>query len=328
MDEQTRASLVSWMDGLTRRFGLAPGTPRRAASYVDRVLSARTLSTTPPSDYEQGLLGAAAVFAAAKYEDGSTVSKLNAADIARYCGFATSREVIRAERDMLAALRYELGGPTTCYTVAGHFTGDNEGEPQDLEIQRVAPDQLAEDSEVGTSLVDDGYLQQLMPSVVAASAVLFAICIVFALFSEFELGLLGAAAVFAAAKYEDGSTVSKLNAVDIARYCGFATSREVIRAEREMLAALLYELGGPTTYYTVAGHLITRYSEGEQDLEIQKLAPQLAEDSEVGTSLVDAGYLLQLMPSAVAASTVFFAICIIFAPFSECISVENLVFQL
>jgi hypothetical protein len=112
MDHQTRASLMSWMDGFTRRFGLAPGTPRRAASYVDRVMSARTLSTTPLSDYELGLLGAAAVFAAAKYEDGSTVSKLNAAGIASYCGFATSKEVIRAEREMLAALRYELGGPT------------------------------------------------------------------------------------------------------------------------------------------------------------------------------------------------------------------------
>ncbi|KAM0877038.1 hypothetical protein ACQ4PT_035776 [Festuca glaucescens] len=184
MDEQTRASLVSWMDGITRRFGLAPGTPRRAASYGDRVLSARTLSTTPPSDYELGLLGAAAVFAAAKYKDGSTVSKLNAAGIARYCGFATSKEVIDTEREMLAALRYELGGPTACYTVADHLiTRDSQGE-QDLEIQRLAPDQLAEDSEVGTSLVHDGYLQQLMPSVVAASAVFFAICIVFPLFSE------------------------------------------------------------------------------------------------------------------------------------------------
>jgi cyclin A len=181
MDHQTRASLVSWMDGFTRRFGLAPGTPRRAASYVDRVMSARTLSTTPLSDYELGLLGAAAVFAAAKYEDGSTVSKLNAAGIASYCGFATSKEVIRAEREMLAALRYELGGPTSCYTV----TPDNEGEPQDLEIQKLAPQaQLAEDSQVGTSLFDDGFLLQLMPSDVAASAVFFAICVIFALFSE------------------------------------------------------------------------------------------------------------------------------------------------
>jgi cyclin A len=171
MDEQTRVTLVSWMDDFTRCFGLAPGTPRRAASYVDRVLSARTLPT-PPSSYELGLLGAAAVFTAAKYEEGSTISRLNAADIARYCGFATSKEVVDMEREMLAALRYELGG-----TLVDHFTGDSRGE-QDLEIQNLAH-QLAGDSEVL-----EGYLQ-FMPSAVAASAVFFAICIVFALFSEY-----------------------------------------------------------------------------------------------------------------------------------------------
>jgi hypothetical protein len=57
-----------------------------------------------------------------------------------------------------------------------------------------------------------------------------------------------------------------------------------------MLAALRYELGGPTVY-TFVGHF-TGYSKGEQDVEIQNFAHQLAEDSEVVTSsLVQEGYL-------------------------------------
>jgi cyclin A len=169
------------MDNFTRCFDLAPGTLHRAVSYVGRVLSARTVPTAP-SNYELGLLGATAVFTAAKYEEGSTISRLNAADIARHCGFASSKEVVDTERQMLAALRYELGGPTV-YTFVGHFTGDGEGE-QDVEIQNFAH-LLAEDSEVVTSSLvhKEGYLQ-LMPSAVAASAVFFAICIMFALFSE------------------------------------------------------------------------------------------------------------------------------------------------
>jgi cyclin A len=180
MSMSTRAELVSWMDDFTRCFDLAPGTLHRAVSYVDRVLSARTVSTAP-SNYELRLLGATAVFTAAKYEEGSTISRLNAADIATHCGFASSKEVVDMERQMLAALRYELGGPTA-YTLVGHFTGYSKGE-QDVEIQNLAH-QFAEDSEVDTSLVvHEGYLQ-FMPSAVAASAVFFAICIIFALFSE------------------------------------------------------------------------------------------------------------------------------------------------
>jgi hypothetical protein len=57
------------------------------------------LSARPPSaalgDYELRLLAASAVFAAAKHEEWR---KLNAADIAWYCGFAASKEVTDMER--------------------------------------------------------------------------------------------------------------------------------------------------------------------------------------------------------------------------------------
>ncbi|XP_037450878.1 putative cyclin-F2-1 [Triticum dicoccoides] len=167
MTPSMRANLVIWMDGFTRYYGLAPGTLHRAVSYVDRVLSARTLPTTN-MEYELHLLGATAAFTAAKYEERDTIFKVNAAKIADDCGFATSKEVIDIECKMLAVLRYDLSGPTA-YTFVDHFTRYSEGE-RDLEVQKLAH-QLAE-----TSLVDYRCLQ-LMPSAVAASAVFLAMLI-------------------------------------------------------------------------------------------------------------------------------------------------------
>ncbi|XP_044406436.1 putative cyclin-F2-1 [Triticum aestivum] len=166
MSPSMRATLVFWMDDFTRHYDLAPGTLHRAVSYVDRVLSARTLSTARTDmEYELCLLGATAVFTAAKYEERGTRFKVNAAKIADDCGFATSKEVTDMECKMFAALRYELSGPTA-YTFVDHFTRYNNGE-RELEVQRLAH-QLAE-----TSLVDYRCLQ-LMPSAVAASAVFLA----------------------------------------------------------------------------------------------------------------------------------------------------------
>ncbi|CAM0945301.1 unnamed protein product [Alopecurus aequalis] len=164
MDEQARITLVDWMDEFARYYRLAPGTLHRAVSYVDRVLSARPLSTTR-SDDELRLLGAAALFTAAKYEDQYTRFKLKAADIAGYCGFATSKEVIDMEREMLATLGYELSGPTA-YDFVEHFTRHSRGE-KNMKIRRLAH-QLAD-----TSLSEYGCLQ-FMPSAVAATALFLA----------------------------------------------------------------------------------------------------------------------------------------------------------
>ncbi|CAM0945295.1 unnamed protein product [Alopecurus aequalis] len=135
MDEQARISLVDWMDEFAR-------------------------------DYELRLLGAAALFTAAKYEEQYTRFKLNAADIAGYCGFATSKEVIDMEREMLATLRYELSGPTA-YDFVEHFTSRGE---KNMKIRRLAH-QLAD-----TSLSEYGCLQ-FMPSAVAATALFLAMLI-------------------------------------------------------------------------------------------------------------------------------------------------------
>ena len=100
MSPSMRATLVFCMDDFTRHYDLAPGTLHRAVSYVDRVLSARTLPTTN-MEYELHLLGATAAFTAAKYEERDTIFKVNAAQIAGDCGFATSKEVIDIECKML-----------------------------------------------------------------------------------------------------------------------------------------------------------------------------------------------------------------------------------
>ncbi|XP_037450880.1 putative cyclin-F2-1 [Triticum dicoccoides] len=137
MSPSMRATLVFWMDDFTRHYDLAPGTLHRAVSYVDRVLSARTLSSARTDmEYELRLLGATAVFTAAKYEERSTRFKVNAAKIAEDCGFATSKEVTDMECKMLAALRYELSGPTA-YPFVDHFTRYSKGE-RELQVQRLA----------------------------------------------------------------------------------------------------------------------------------------------------------------------------------------------
>nr|XP_051196295.1 putative cyclin-F2-1 [Lolium perenne] len=162
MDERTRSNLVIWMDEFTKEYHLFPGTLHRAVSYVDRVLSLRTLTDT---DSELRLLGAAAIFTAAKYEASSAALHLNASDVAEYCGFATGKEVTDMEREMLAALRYELSAPTA-FTFVEHFTRHSRGERHNK--IRLLAHQLAD-----TSLLDYRCLR-FMPSAVAATAMFIA----------------------------------------------------------------------------------------------------------------------------------------------------------
>jgi cyclin A len=116
----TRAALVAWMFGFAWSSGIGPAALHRAVSYADRLLSAGAVITISADDidYRLRLLGAAAVYAAAKQEDSSTPRRVNARDIAARCGFAAGREVVAAER---AALGYRLGGPTA-HTFVEHFT--------------------------------------------------------------------------------------------------------------------------------------------------------------------------------------------------------------
>ncbi|KAF0933558.1 hypothetical protein E2562_018805 [Oryza meyeriana var. granulata] len=157
-----RFALVAWMKRFTRNYNLAAGTLHRAVSYVDRFLSVRALPSY--TDHQLSLLGAAAVYTAAKYEDQRTTLKLNAKDIASYGGFASAQEVLLMENDMVAALDYRLSGPTA-ETFVEHFTRHySQGEEDEQEVQRLARD-VADQSLKNYGCV--GYL----PSVVAAASI-------------------------------------------------------------------------------------------------------------------------------------------------------------
>ncbi|XP_020188234.2 putative cyclin-F2-1 [Aegilops tauschii subsp. strangulata] len=160
VSESARASLVGWMDKFVRDHDLADGTLHHAVAYVDRVLSVRALTTD--SGYELRLLGAAAIFVAANYEDRKAVWKLKADQIARYGEFAAGKEVLDMEREMVEALGYQLGGPTA-HTFLSHFMRYAEGEDK----TKILP--------LATRLVDQSLLNytclRILPSLVAASAI-------------------------------------------------------------------------------------------------------------------------------------------------------------
>ncbi|KAM0911890.1 hypothetical protein ACQ4PT_013150 [Festuca glaucescens] len=159
-----RARLVGWMDTFVRHHDLVDGTLHHAVAYVDRVLSVRAMNTH--TDYELRLLGAAAVFVAAKYEDGwRTMPKLDPDKIVSYGRFASRKEVLDMERHVVAALGYQLGGPTA-HTFVSRFTKHAQGE-EELKIQRMAH-RLTDESLRNYACL--GYL----PSVVASSAIFLA----------------------------------------------------------------------------------------------------------------------------------------------------------
>jgi hypothetical protein len=167
MGPATRASMVRWMGWVARLFGPVPGTLHRAVSYFDRFLSLRPLADAGVDD-QLRLLGAAAVFVAAKHEDqGAVKEHANATDLSRRCGvFATARDVLAAERALLDALGYRLGGPTA-FTFVERFM-EHYGDSQGAQEVRHAAHWIAE-----LSLRDYGCVK-LLPSAVAAAAIFLA----------------------------------------------------------------------------------------------------------------------------------------------------------
>nr|CAB3446932.1 unnamed protein product [Digitaria exilis] len=138
-----RAELVAWMHTFAESYGLAAGALHRAVSYVDRYLSARKITG---GDRQLRVLGGAAVFAAAKYEDRSTTDVLDADAVARHAGGECARrDVLDAERDLVAALGYRLSGPTA-YTFVEHFTrniGDDDGDGEATRCLGILPSAVA-----------------------------------------------------------------------------------------------------------------------------------------------------------------------------------------
>ncbi|CAN6273359.1 unnamed protein product [Urochloa humidicola] len=166
IDPLGRTALVAWMCGLAAHLGIEAAALHRAVSYLDRFLSSAPASSTADLYYQIRVVAAAAVYAAAKLEDSAVSRRVSAGDIAACCEFAAGKEVLDAERALLAALGYRLGGPTA-HTFVEHFTrrvGGGDGE----ELRRCAH------AIAGLSLLDHRCCLGLLPSAVAAAAILLA----------------------------------------------------------------------------------------------------------------------------------------------------------
>nr|POF18648.1 g2/mitotic-specific cyclin-4 [Quercus suber] len=110
MDKQTeiqwsmRAVLMDWIIQVHQRFNLLPETLFLTANYIDRFLSAKIVSLG-----KLQLVGATAIFVAAKYEEVQcpTIQEI----IYMVDGGYSADELLKAERFMLSMLQYELGWP-------------------------------------------------------------------------------------------------------------------------------------------------------------------------------------------------------------------------
>ncbi|OEL24769.1 putative cyclin-F2-1 [Dichanthelium oligosanthes] len=156
-----RADLVKKMHHFSGCYDLAPGALHRAVSYVDRFLSVKKING---GERQRLLLGAAAVFAAAKYEDRNTSRKIDADYAAMYAG-CTRREVLDAERELVAALGYRLSGPTA-YTFVDHLM--RHSQEKRAALVRALAHHLAD-----MALLDYRCVA-FLPSAVAASAIVMA----------------------------------------------------------------------------------------------------------------------------------------------------------
>ncbi|KAK0260827.1 B-type cyclin [Friedmanniomyces endolithicus] len=110
MDQQTeiqwsmRAVLMDWVVQVHQRFNLLPETLFLTVNYIDRFLSCKIVSLG-----KLQLVGATAIFVAAKYEEVQcpTIGEI----IYMVDGGYNGDELLKAERFMLSMLQFELGWP-------------------------------------------------------------------------------------------------------------------------------------------------------------------------------------------------------------------------
>ncbi|KAL9113120.1 MAG: hypothetical protein Q9227_002732 [Pyrenula ochraceoflavens] len=99
-----RSVLMDWLIQVHHRFGLLPETLFLAVNYIDRFLSCKVVSLG-----KLQLVGATAIFIAAKYEE------INCPSVQEIMymvdGGYTIDEILKAERFMLSMLQFELGWP-------------------------------------------------------------------------------------------------------------------------------------------------------------------------------------------------------------------------
>ncbi|KAH8805706.1 cyclin-like protein [Xylogone sp. PMI_703] len=110
MDNQTeiqwsmRSVLMDWLVQVHHRFSLLPETLFLCVNYIDRFLSCKIVSLG-----KLQLVGATAIFVAAKYEEINCPS-VNEIVYMVDNGY-TADEILKAERFMLSMLQFELGWP-------------------------------------------------------------------------------------------------------------------------------------------------------------------------------------------------------------------------
>lgn len=99
-----RSVLMDWLVQVHHRFGLLPETLFLAVNYIDRFLSCKVVSIN-----KLQLVGATAIFIAAKYEEINCPSVQEI--VYMVDGGYSVDEILKAERFMLSMLQFELGWP-------------------------------------------------------------------------------------------------------------------------------------------------------------------------------------------------------------------------
>ena len=99
-----RSILIDWIVQVHNRFGLLPETLFLTCNYIDRFLSAKVVSIN-----KLQLVGATALFIAAKYEEIQCPSVHEIVFMVDN-GY-TVAEILAAEKFMLSMLQFELGWP-------------------------------------------------------------------------------------------------------------------------------------------------------------------------------------------------------------------------
>lgn len=99
-----RSILMDWLVQVHNRFALLPETLFLTVNYIDRFLSAKMVSLG-----KLQLVGATAIFVAAKYEEINCPSVQEI--VFMVDGGYTVDEILKAERFMLSMLQFELGWP-------------------------------------------------------------------------------------------------------------------------------------------------------------------------------------------------------------------------
>ena len=99
-----RSVLMDWLVQVHLRFNLLPETLFLTVNYIDRFLSSKIVSLG-----KLQLVGATAIFVAAKYEE-ITCPSVNEIVYMVDNGYSVD-EILKAERFMLSMLQFELGWP-------------------------------------------------------------------------------------------------------------------------------------------------------------------------------------------------------------------------